>query len=470
MTFSKYPEYKDSGVEWLGEVPMHWTLKDLKYCCDVIPSNVDKKSHPDERPVRLCNYTDVYYNNRITSDLEFMKATARKEEVEKFQLEINDVAITKDSESADDIAVPAIVSETVPGVLCGYHLAIIRAKKDAIGVFLNYLFQSDFLRYYFEITARGLTRVGLSESAIGNSEIAWPSVSEQERIAAFLDHETARIDALIEEQKRLIELLKEKRQAVISHAVTKGLDPDMPMKDSGVEWLGEVPAHWIVGKIKWYISTASGGTPSSSRSEDYYGGEIPWLRSLDLSDGVVTGFKVSVTAKALKETSCRMVPAGSVLIAMYGGDGTIGKNGLLKFDSAINQALCAFIPTEFLMPEYLHKYFQFYRPYWMIGAESSRKDPNIGQDRIGDNYCLIPPRHEQATIVARLDQDLNAMGDLQTEAAKLVANLQERRSALISAAVTGKIDVRNWRAFAESEAESYAMAAEPKAAYESKSS
>jgi type I restriction enzyme S subunit len=218
------------------------------------------------------------------------------------------------------------------------------------------------------------------------------------------------------------------------------------MKDSGVEWLGEVPAHWEVGKFKWFLRTASGGTPPSSDRNTYYDGNIPWLRSLDLNDDLVIDFEVSVTQKAIDETSCKMVPENSVLIAMYGGDGTIGKNGLLMFDSAINQALCAFLPSPDFEPKYLHRYIQFYRPHWMINAESSRKDPNIGQDRIGDQYVLSPPMQEQREIAEFLDDELSKFDDLSAEANLLVEQLQERRSALISAAVTGKIDVRGWQA------------------------
>jgi type I restriction enzyme S subunit len=289
-------------------------------------------------------------------------------------------------------------------------------------------------------------RCAIGWDDLKNINVALPPTSEQIQIARFLDHETARIDALIAEQQRLIELLKEKRQAVISHAVTKGLDPTAPMKDSGVEWLGEVPAHWEVGKFKWFLRTASGGTPPSSDRNTYYDGNIPWLRSLDLNDDLVIDFEVSVTQKAIDETSCKMVPENSVLIAMYGGDGTIGKNGLLMFDSAINQALCAFLPSPDFEPKYLHRYIQFYRPHWMINAESSRKDPNIGQDRIGDQYVLSPPMQEQREIAEFLDDELSKFDDLSAEANLLVEQLQERRSALISAAVTGKIDVRGWQA------------------------
>ena len=445
MSFPKYPEYKDSGVEWLGDVPAHWRIEPLKWHCDVMPSNVDKKSAEGEQPVLLCNYTDVYYNDQITVALDFMKATASNSQIDRFTLRQGDVVFTKDSESPEDIAVSAFVPLDLPGIVCGYHLAIARSHRTLIGKFLKWYFDSQSAKAYFYVSANGLTRVGLSQYASDNLPLPLPSLREQENISAFLDHETARIDALVAEQQRLIELLKEKRQAVISHAVTKGLNPDVPMKDSGVEWLGEVPAHWGVGKIKWHISTASGGTPPSNEQEKYYGGEVPWLRSLDLTDDLVTTFEVSITATALVETAARIVPKGSVLIAMYGGDGTIGKNGLLSFDAAINQALCAFLPNSLFLPKYLHRYLQFYRPYWMVGAESSRKDPNIGQDRIGDSYCIVPPIDEQSAIAIQLEHQLDDIARSTCGAENLISLLTERRSALISAAVTGKIDVRGWQ-------------------------
>ncbi|OZB05016.1 MAG: hypothetical protein B7X54_06520 [Idiomarina sp. 34-48-12] len=275
--------------------------------------------------------------------------------------------------------------------------------------------------------------------------IPLPPVAEQQKIAQFLDYETAKIDALIDEQKRLIELLKEKRQAVISHAVTKGLNPDAPMKDSGVEWLGEVPRHWEVSKIKWKLKTTSGGTPPTSRYDEYYEGEIPWIRTTDLNNSLLFETEIYVTQKAVTDTSCRVVPKNSVLIAMYGGDGTIGKHSLLMFDSAINQAVCALLPSNELRPKFLHDYIEFYRPFWMIGAESSRKDPNIGQDRIGDHFCLVPPISEQVEIENAISDLKRKYDSLQSESVRNIRILKERRSALISAAVTGKIDVRDWQ-------------------------
>ena len=265
MSYPAYPEYKDSNEGFLGKVPSTWSISPLKHNCTILTSNVDKHTDPGETAVRLCNYTDVYYQDRIVESLELMKASASRDQIEKFTLQAQDVVITKDSESADDIAVPSFVPKSLPNVVCGYHLAIIRPGRAVDGLFLNYLLMAKPLRAYFEISARGLTRVGLSQFGLGGVKVAWPPKEAQTQIARFLDHQTARIDALIAEQQRLIELLKEKRQAVISHAVTKGLDPDVAMKDSGVEWLEEVPKHWDICRLKHIVSfITSGPSPDFS--------------------------------------------------------------------------------------------------------------------------------------------------------------------------------------------------------------
>ena len=170
MSFPKYPKYKASGVEWLGEVPEHWEVKRLKRICNVFPSNVDKKSQEGETPVVLCNYTDVYYNEKITSALEFMVATATTDQIAKFTLRAGDTIITKDSETADDIAVAAYVPEDLPGVVCGYHLSMVRPLSDASGAFITRLFGSVYAKSRFATLANGLTRVGLGQYQLDNIE------------------------------------------------------------------------------------------------------------------------------------------------------------------------------------------------------------------------------------------------------------------------------------------------------------
>jgi type I restriction enzyme, S subunit len=250
-----YPAYKDSGVEWLGKIPAHWEVQKLKYVSSVRFSSVDKKSTDTEIPVLLCNYVDVYKNKHITSNISFMEATATTIEIDEFKLNKGDVLVTKDSESWEDIAVPAYVLEDIDSLLCGYHLAQIRSNS----VYLNskYLFWSFCaigFNYQFRVAATGITRYGLGKYWLDNALFLIPSIEEQEAIANFLERETGEIEALVAKKERQIELLQEKRTALISRAVTRGLDPNVPLKDSGIDWLGPIPAHWEVLRLKFLIS------------------------------------------------------------------------------------------------------------------------------------------------------------------------------------------------------------------------
>lgn len=222
--FKPYPAYKDSGVEWLGEIPAGWELRRLKTVATVQLSNVDKRSVEGQESVRLCNYTDVYYHERISADLDFMVATATPEQVRRLALRKGDVLITKDSESWTDIAVPAVVAEDLPGVLCGYHLAHIKPEHACHGPFLARAFSANGPRDQFQVAANGITRYGLGGDAIATGVFAMPPEPEQRAIAAFLDRETARIDALISKVRDAIDRLKELRTALISAAVTGKID------------------------------------------------------------------------------------------------------------------------------------------------------------------------------------------------------------------------------------------------------
>lgn len=265
--FGGYSEYRDSGVEWLGEIPAHWEVSRLKECAAVHLSNVDKKSREGESRVRLCNYVDVYYHERIARDMTFMEATATSDQIRRFSLREGDVLITKDSETWTDIAVPALVSEDLPGVLCGYHLALIRPHSHYMGAFLARALRAVGPRNQYHVAAKGITRFGLTADAIRNGVIPSPPLAEQRAIADFLDRETARIDALVAKKKESIQLLREKRTALIGHAVTKGLDPEVAMKDSGVEWMGEIPVAWDVRRLKALSTMRSGESITSASIE-----------------------------------------------------------------------------------------------------------------------------------------------------------------------------------------------------------
>lgn len=219
------PRLKPSGVEWLGDVPEHWEMCRLKHVAVYRTSSVDKKTKEGELPVRLCNYTDVYYGSRIrVSACEFMQATASSDEVERFKLCDGDVLITKDSEDWRDIGIPALVDETADDFVCGYHLGVIRTGPALDADFLYCTMQAGAINQQLQVLAQGVTRFGLPNSAVRSVLLPLPPLDEQQAIAAYLNRETERIDMLIAQQRLLVERLQEYRTALITEAVTGKID------------------------------------------------------------------------------------------------------------------------------------------------------------------------------------------------------------------------------------------------------
>lgn len=442
MSFPRYPKYKDSGVEWLGEVPEHWDVKRLKRASHVFPSNVDKKSYDDESPVLLCNYTDVYYNDTITHALEFMPATASEHQIAKFELRSGDTVITKDSETADDIAIAAYVPKDLPGVVCGYHLAIVRPEAGHSGAFIKWLFDSAFVKASVAVLAKGLTRVGLGQYELDNIEFPFPPMSEQCVITRFLDQETAKIDALVAEQQRLVELLKEKREALTWNAVSKGLDRAAPTRPSGNEWLGDVPAHWSVERIKWVARMESGHTPDKKIEAYWENCDIPWVSLNDTAYLKVHDY-ISETASNINElgmanSSARLLPPGTVV---FSRDATIGRCAITTRPMAVSQHFIAWVCGESLLPEYL-----LLRLRSMTQELEQRTTgatvKTIGMPDVKTLVTPLPPLDEQRAIVEHVTRSNAILDALVAEAGRAIALLRERRSSLITAAVTGKIDVR----------------------------
>ena len=445
MSFLKYAEYKESGVEWLGEIPAGWTTQKLKFVARVQPSNVDKKSKKDEKGVLLCNYTDVYYNEEITADLPFMKATASDVQIRKFTLKSGDTIITKDSEDPNDIAVPAYVPQDLDSVVCGYHLALLRPEKGTCGGYLKRVMDTQYARSFFATRANGITRYGLGTYAISNFILPFPPLEEQKQIAAFLDKETTNIDTLIDKQEQLITLLQEKRQAIISHAVTRGLNPNVKMKESGIEWLGEVPEHWEVTKLGYIAKKIGSGKTPRGGSEVYLREGILFLRSQNVHDtGLMLRKKeaVYISVEIDSEMSATRVKPGDILLNITGA--SIGRTCIVpaNFPRAnVNQHVCII-----RVPENLQYYLSYFLKSVFVKSQidafqtgASREGLNFEQ--ISKIFLCIPPKQEQNRIIAYLDKETAKIDTLIEKCETAIELLRERRTALISAAVTGKIDV-----------------------------
>jgi type I restriction enzyme S subunit len=238
---------KDSGVEWLGEIPEHWEVRKLKYIANCFPSNVDKHSNEDEKEVRLCNYTDVYKNDFITNDMKLMIATAKDDQIEKFALKKGDVIITKDSETADDIANPALVIEDLENVICGYHLSIMRPYSKLKGEYLLRALQCKPINVQFELCSNGVTRVGLGVADMKKAEIPIPPIEEQDKISQYIKGEIGTINKTIFTIQKEITLVEEYKTALIAEAVTGKIDVrdfKLPQEETPLAMVAEEAVHY----------------------------------------------------------------------------------------------------------------------------------------------------------------------------------------------------------------------------------
>jgi type I restriction enzyme S subunit len=276
------------------------------------------------------------------------------------------------------------------------------------------------------------------------AEILVPIASQEEQLCIefFLDRETAKIDALIAEQETLLALLAERRQATISHAVTRGLDPDVPMQDSGIAWLGEVPAHWEVQRVKNVAQLESGHTPSKQVPEYWENCDINWVSLNDSKQLAANDYigetAVKISELGLSNSSARLLPAGAVVFTR---DAAIGLAAITAVPMAVSQHLIAWCPSERISSLFLLRVFNAMKPHldaYTFGATIK----TIGMDDVRELVSPVPPLEEQALIVSHIESETTRLDKLASSARLARELLKERRSALIAAAVTGKIDVR----------------------------
>jgi type I restriction enzyme, S subunit len=431
-------------ISSVSNLPTGWRVEKLKHLAAVQASNVDKHSVEGEASVLLCNYTDVYNNDRITAGMPFMQATARAEEIDRFSLRAGDVLITKDSESWNDIAVPALVTESLPGVLCGYHLSQIRPSDSRLdGGFLFYAFKSGPVNSQLQVAANGVTRFGLPAYAIENVELPVPPLHEQRAIAAFLDGKTVEVETLIAKKAALLDLVAEKRQAVITHAVTKGLDPRVPMKDTGIPWLGDMPAHWEVKRLDYLNDSMRPIMYGIVLPGPDFPGGVPIIKGGDVKPSKLTLDHLSRTDPEIDRDHARSrVRPGDLVYAIRGGVGDVELVPIQLDGANLTQDAARIAPLQGVDRKWL-----LYTLKSDV-ASSQTSSGTLGATIKGVNIrdlkkiiLPVPTSAERSQIAEFLD----AHEQKATSAARLVeqhiALLVEYCSALITAAVTGKIDV-----------------------------
>ena len=409
MAYPTYSSYRDSGVAWLGEVPSHWGVKRLKFMAKLQNGSDYKhiESH-DGYPVigsggQFAYATDYLYNGESV-------LLGRKGTIDK-PLYVNGAFWT-----VDTMYYTEIFQNTCPKFL--YYLTL----------------TVDFWKYSTQTALPSMTQTSLN-----NLIFAAPEYEEQTAIADYLDTQTAQIDALIDKQQNLLAKLAEQRSSVITQAVTRGLNPNAPMKESGVAWLGEVPSHWEIWKITHAINLIGSGTTPKSDNAEYYDGELLWVTTSELRESLISDTKQKISDSAIKDYSAlKKYPKNSVAIAMYGA--TIGRLGILEKEATFNQACCVFGNSDILHYKFLFYWLWQRRPA-LISLSNGGGQPNLSQDDLKKIKIPLPPLAEQTAIADYLDEQTAHIDCLSQKVEQAIGRLKEYRTALITQAVTGKIKV-----------------------------
>ncbi len=417
---------KDSGIEWIGEIPEGWKLVKLKYL-SAFP--VEKNIDPNSPYIGLENI-ESWSGKYIPSNSQFDKSQA-------LIFSKGDILFGKLRPYL------AKVFFAFDSGCCSSEFCIMTFSSNLNAhYYWNILISPTFINEVTQSTY-GTKMPRANTDFIRNIFVPVPSKNDQNQIAEYLNIECSRIDAILSKTRSSIEEYKKLKQAVITQAVTKGVRGEREMKDSGVEWIGEIPWEWDVTKIGRIGQTSSGATPLRSKETSFFDdATIRWVRTLDLNDGLVYDSSERITELALSMSACSIMPTGTVCVAMYGGAGTIGKCGLLMTPCATNQAVCSIIcNSNVILPKFLLNQLLALKPYWMKYAVGTRKDPNISQDIVARMKVLIPPLSEQKEIVDYLDAKCAEIDGLIAKKEQLVKELESYKKSLIYEVVTGKREV-----------------------------
>lgn len=422
-----YAAYKDSGLPWLGSYPAHWLLRRTK----VLFKERVEKGFPHESLLAATQSKGVvkkedYENRTVTAqkDLHLLKL------VEKGDFVISLRSFQGGIELAH-----------CRGIISPAYTVLRPRTSAPAGYFAHFFKSSQF------IASLGLFVTGIREGQnidygrLSRAELPAPPPDEQAAIVRFLDHANRKIDSFIRTKRKLIALLNEQKQAIIHRAVTRGLDPAVPLKPSGIEWLGDVPTHWQVRRLGRLARIFNGTTPSRGIPRYWRNGTVPWLASGKVNEFLVTSPTELITEQAKRECSLAVVPKGSVVIGLVGQGKTRAKATLIGIDACINQNLAAIVPSRELHAQYLRCFLTaFYPVHREFGRGGNQEALNC--EIVANLRIFLPPMDEQAMIVGWIDSELNSINAAVNHAEREIALMQEYRTRLTADIVTGKLDVR----------------------------
>jgi type I restriction enzyme S subunit len=442
----RYDSYKDSGIEWIGEIPSHWDVIRLCYLGDFTASGIDKKINPDEELVKIINFTDIYRNsnNILDNNTDYMTVSTTLAKKIEHSVIMGDLIFLPSSETYEDLGRSALVNEVLENVSFSYHVVRLHFTRKMEHGFKKYFTNNYPVLNQFSSFGQGTTRKIIGRNVFRNIKVVIPPIEEQACIAAYLDQKITQIDDLISKKEHLIQLLEEERVAIINQAVTKGLDPTVPMKDSGIDWLGEIPAHWKLRRIDWIANIIRGNT-GFKKDELLEKGEFVALQygKTYKVDVVDNSFNFFVNSEFYKES--QVVSKGDTVlistsetiedlghVCYYDNDNI----GLLGGEQILLQ------PNRIVLYE---KYlFQYARQF---GLELKKYAKGLKVFRFNTSdlkqlFIAIPSIEEQVKISDFIEKEIISIETLSHQMAKEIELLKEYKTALISEVVTGKVDVR----------------------------
>lgn len=451
--YQSYPEYKDSEVEWLGEIPKHWLLSKLRYMFYFGKGLTITKENLQDEGIPCVSYGEVHskYGFEVDPELHSLRCVGYEylKSNSEALLSKGDIVFADTSEDIDGSGnFTQLISDCV--VFAGYHTIIARPFDRQNSRFYAYLLDCEETRAQIRHAVKGVKVFSITQAILRNVSIWLPSAPEQTIIAAFLDHETSKIDNLIQKQQQLIDLLKEKRQAVISHAVTKGLNPDVPMKDSGVEWLGEVPIHWVVTKMKFLVNKFEQGWSPQCEARLSEDNEYGVLKVGCVNSGKFNPLEHKALPSNLEPQKQYLLRKNDLLISRANTKDLVGSSAVVEEDYdrlILCDKLYRLNFKSSTIPYFVSEYMgipSVREQIELSASGASHSMQNIGQDTIKEMYIALPPENELKSIIDHINFKINKFISLSQVSNQKITLLQERRTALISAVVTGKIDVRNW--------------------------
>ena len=428
---------KDSGIEWIGEIPEEWEISKVANFFDIQLGKM-LQPEPYTKEDTLENYlcaANLGGNKLKIDDLKQMWFS--EGDKLKFEVRKGDLLVVE----GGDVASCDILNENIHDLFIQNAIHRVRGKYGNDLRILRYYLMLAKTCGYIDLICNKATIAHFTKEKFSSMPYPVIPINEQHVIADFLDQECSRIDEVIAKTKETIEEYKKLKQAVITESVTKGIRPNRKMKDSGIEWIGRIPDNWKTKSIKYLAITCSGGTPNSN-DLTLYDGDINWVCSYDLNETPIFKSGRTITQAGANAIAGRMQIKGSVLVAMYGGAGTIGNSGILECDARTNQAICSIKFDN----NYINDYFGFYyiiaiRKYWMIYAVGTRKDPNISQDIVKKMPCVIPPMNEQKEILDFIKNHIPVIEKQIDQKRQLINDLEFYKKSLIYEYVTGKKEV-----------------------------